>query len=154
MVIHVYKWGAAIKVFRFRVATGRGIILLTNLAFERRRILMSFRSLAVDTRSHTLTHTKTHSLMSVPCTFLISHTVLSQASKAAAIRDRRGRRKEIFFRFLLVFSPLLSLALRLKNSLCSHIYAATDLGEQSLPTTTSPLNDIYIRPRIRSVLSF
>lgn len=121
-------------MFRFRAAAGRGIILLTNLAFERQGILMSFRSLAVDalSRSHVraLARAETRSLMSVPCTFLISHTVLSQASKAAAIRDRRGRRKEIFFRFLLVFPPLLSLALRLKNSLCSHIYAPTDLREQ------------------------
>lgn len=74
----------------------------------REGILMSFRSL-------THRRTKTHSLMSAPRSLLISHTALSLASNAAAIRDSGGSRKEIFFHFLLVLSSLLSLALRLKR---------------------------------------
>ena len=62
--------------------------------------------------------------MSVPRSFLISHTALSQASNAAAIRDRRGRRKEIFARSPLLFLSSLSLAARLKTPLCSHVHAA------------------------------
>lgn len=132
-------------MFRFRVATGRRIILLTNLAFERQRILMSF-SLPGGRYTLSRTHAETHSLMSVPCTFLISHTELSQASNAAAIRDRRGKRKEIFFCILLFFSlSLLSLALRLRIPLRSHSHAGTDLREQrTVPPTTSSLNDPYV----------